>query len=261
MGVLTLLRPRRKAVDPLDKWRRVLDDEAYWETYRETLYEVAERTFGAVFVSGAKAGAKLALREQRVLKHLPGQHNQQTHGRGHVHSGSVSVLSEAEVVADLENAESVIDGAFAYSQAEIEEIQIYSGNSYSAINGNLREGNLLEDTPFEETVLHMDSALESNTLPGDLVTWRGMHDVDLEVGDVFSDLGYISTSIAPSTALTFAKQSYPPALARIKARAGTHAVEGNGNEDELIFPRGSSFLVTGHSILDDVPVYEMEIVS
>ncbi|MFN8229141.1 MAG: ADP-ribosyltransferase [Mycobacterium sp.] len=99
--------------------------------------------------------------------------------------------------------------------------------------------------------------------PSDLMstTWRGMRGTDellsrLNVGDVFHDPGYYSTTLDQSIADDFARGAEPgttPTLMTVIGHDGVHVAPLSrfAHESEVLFPRNSSFEVLSRVMGDD----------
>ena len=154
----------------------------------------------------------------------------------------------------------------------------YTTDSFEAINPYLR--NIDPLSANQETILRAHSIVEMTDEqrifweariqqadeglaalppyrldPGDLTstTWRGMRGTDellgrMNVGDVFRDPGYYSSTLDQSIAEMFARGAEPgttPTLVTVIGNDGVHVAPLSrfAHESEVLFPRNSSFEV------------------
>jgi phage portal protein BeeE len=139
-----------------------------------------------------------------------------------------------------------------FDAEEIAGLDKYSGSGFARINNGLRrnEGNL-EKVEQVKAVLAIDRALQKGSVPEDTMVYRGIKNRDLvdklNVGDEFSDHGFVSTSLHRKVGEKFGKE----AVLEIKVPKGARALafdaiwRGGNAEHELLLPRGSKFKVTG----------------
>lgn len=146
-----------------------------------------------------------------------------------------------------------IDG---YTDSQTYALHQYKGTDYSDINGHLR-GNrrpLIGDElrEVEEHIRQMDSAFESSILGSDKKVWRGLGSgrsiPQLDVGVVFSDLGYSSTTTSKVMANRFGSP-----IIEILLPKGTRAIymepfDPGYNEQEWLLERGHTYEVVGSYI-------------
>jgi 8-oxo-dGTP pyrophosphatase MutT (NUDIX family) len=155
------------------------------------------------------------------------------------------------------------------SKDELDAIESYRGEGYTAINAMLR-GRSIPDFARSEAVQEkyakqtelIDSALAKASTPRDMVVYRGFNGgrtekrvSQLEPGEKFSDKGYTSTSLARYTPVDvfsgggLSHDDYRSLLmARITIPAGSHAAyvsePRHGYEAEVLIGRGASYKVT-----------------
>lgn len=89
-------------------------------------------------------------------------------------------------------------------------------------------------------------------------TWRGLHASDellaqLEMGDIFTDAAYFSTSLDSNVARHFAVSAAPdktPTLLRVEGHNGVDVSQLSRytDEAEILFPRGSQFEVVSRTL-------------
>jgi len=215
--------------------------------------------------------------------HLPGQHNQKTHGIGgsggkddlDLNEGDIlygSMLSWGRLpVKDLvwlhlpgqhdqkdHGRGGGLDPEVAlghisreqFTEQEIKGVGDYQGHSSARINNTLRRASADDLADFDVvTVKRLDSAIDKSVTRGPLVVYRGLDMTKaaggpLRVGDEFTDHGYSSTSL--NTAKT---EDFGPDTMHISIPAGTKALPVHRisslvpDEEEVILPRGSRFRV------------------
>ena len=130
----------------------------------------------------------------------------------------------------------------ALSEYASEETQ-----SYMAINNNLRQ-----DKPAPLSVAkyipRLDRLISQTSLPEAVAVYRGMNlsldkVLQFQTGTVFSDKGYVSTSLLPEEALEFAADG--GALFEVELPKDTNVAWVNGEESyELLLSREKRFQVT-----------------
>jgi hypothetical protein len=154
---------------------------------------------------------------RKLDKHLPGKHDQKTHGVGG--GGKYQASSQAMFLFNNENFREVadfseedttaseayeakystdIDDDFAVGMA----IENYVGNGYSAINGYLRGNtsvsNIETESVLKDRIAALDKGIEeSPEVFGGTNLYRVFSNRlvdDLEPGDTFIDKGFLSTT-------------------------------------------------------------------
>jgi hypothetical protein len=180
-------------------------------------------------------------------RHLPGKHDQSTHGRRKVRLG--------RSLADFDKAlRSAITGRLALESptfglsrrprpAEFTldlsgPVYEYSGWTYKGINAHLRGQPLqygLTTAEMKPLVRGIDKTMRNSKLRHDVEVYRGLSDASTMFGDrlkgdlagmVWQEDAYTSTSALERRARMFANPNgNAPMLMRILAPAGTPAVE------------------------------------
>lgn len=223
------------------------------------------------------------------VKHLAGKHDQSTHG----HGGSMKPVKFAGETPELleyikQNPQfagfatpfNTRDEAFEFmktqqqnlnlSDAQEEAIKEFTQGDYREINSVLRNNSMTPEamTIREKTIKPLDAAIHSAGLEQDTVLVRGIAeqgDSDLihnrysalEVGDEWTETGFVSTSAYAKTAEMFAsaESSYGFApdgvIMHIKAPKGTPALaihENHWDEYEFVMPLNQKFRVVGKVI-------------
>jgi len=146
------------------------------------------------------------------------------------------------------------------------------------INGSLR-GKLEGGTNTAETVAHLDSAMGKSNTDRDLVVYRGMQSKSLqnkftgfggksfEPGQVFTDKGFVSTSLDRGVATSFAGSKQQPhgVVFEILVPKGFHALaqrrEPMEEVAEVILPRNSKFRYVGVQKWVDAGKHQYPLVS
>lgn len=190
-----------------------------------------------------------------VVKHA--DHDQSTHGRGGSGTGSeprrIRNAREARAWGE-ENYSEWQDGL---SESEAAAVERYtSTRHYATVNEYLRTGSADgEERIARQMQRELDSALESSSVPEDVIAYRGVGrdafgEGNLEdmVGETFTDRGYVSTALNPRAANAFGDSI----VMRVSVPSGSRGayvggLSDNPSEGELLLPRGSSFVITSVS--------------
>lgn len=136
-------------------------------------------------------------------------------------------------------------------------LSAYKGSGYKGINAELR-GQYSPTAKNQAHVKRIDSALKKSTLGRDLVLYRGFSSSDKhEVGKVYSDAGFMSTSLNPNKAFSghhfikiHAKSTVRGAFIesqRIYNKAATPGSLNGMLEHEVLLARGTKYVVVGKS--------------
>lgn len=129
-------------------------------------------------------------------------------------------------------------------------VKDYSGSGYMQVNNVLRQDKFNPtahpDSWTTKTIQGMDAASNAWKSPTDITVYRGLSSniVKPEVGSVFVDKGFMSTSVSQSKAF-----SHGDAL-KILVPKGARAIplgknSNHPSEQELILPRNSKLVVVG----------------
>ena len=165
---------------------------------------------------------------------------------------TLSGWTDAEISADAAHSAEVLGGGWAQSPQGQQAVEYYTAEGYWEVNDGLRGGRPVEwgaEGSYEDTVNGMDGDLYSNSIKGDVVLWRGLGtEIGLEVGSVFSDEAYMSTTHDPAVAKTFSQNGPTPILVRMEVPEGTHAIPGSRRESEIILDRDLKFEVTDKGV-------------
>jgi len=179
-------------------------------------------------------GLEKRLDDESEVKHLPGQHNQSTHGRGGGGSGSSGLLDKLERESSRlrsedrakEKSEKLISSRGELSRDEKEDVVSYTAASnYKRVNAELRQGKRLSqvEPPPNSSALQK---LASQKLGRPTIVYRGMNEKKMEtlmgknpvVGTEIKMKGFVSTTLSPEVGVSFAKMG--GALMEIRAKTG-----------------------------------------
>lgn len=188
--------------------------------------------------------------------------------RSFYYGGISAIRHQRNLIKDVERTqvERLLDARRAFYHYEkyslklspetIQAIGIYKGIGYIEINRLLRSGKPLMSKPELASQIELiDRAIDqSPPLPSDVVLYRGIglsdpSRISIEKGAEFSDAGFVSTSLAATTAFNFAGQNKKlPVLQVIHVRSknirGLY-IEGQSfnAESEILLDRQTRFRV------------------
>jgi hypothetical protein len=122
----------------------------------------------------------------------------------------------------------------------------YTVSGFRNINTGLRTGDYPQGRAPAVDI--MQKAIMSNTLKTGVVVFRGVDKFNMGAnkgnnntlgsGDVFTDKGFVSTSLRQPVAENFARSLGIPAVAEITVPAGSNAIGLLHNESEIVLPAG-----------------------
>lgn len=126
----------------------------------------------------------------------------------------------------------------------------YVRSGYRGMNGALR-GTEPMTSSNADFIRGLETYIDqSPTTREDLLLWRGVKgDPGINVGDVFTEPGFLSTSLDPEQARSFARLD-SGIIFRIRAPQGANAVIGMLPEREVLFQRGTRLIITGDTMRD-----------
>jgi hypothetical protein len=142
------------------------------------------------------------------------------------------------------------------SEPEIKTVKNYQFNLFQPVNDAMR-GKAPITQEVQEHVNNLDRAIgNAPPLSADAVVYRGLKTgLDFDVGDVFSDAGFSSTSLESALARTFASKKgeiytqieirLPKGSKGLVMRTGSASFD---NEKEVLLPRNSSFRVISRTV-------------
>jgi hypothetical protein len=136
-------------------------------------------------------------------------------------------------------------------------VKRYTGSDYYSINSSLRGGQI----PDENLIRKIDQGLNRGYLERNTILSRGVsQDIfkDMNIGDVFTDHGYISTTVNE-------RASFGGIKIRIEAPAGTKGqavdtISRHRGEREFLLPRGTKFKILERKQVGGVLNYTVRIV-
>ena len=152
-------------------------------------------------------------------------------------------------------------------------IEQYTGSSYEEMNNAMRAG---KKCAYQESIDTLKKALDHESLPDSLVTYRGMSTAAVDelkrqlgtadpkkmVGAIFSDKAFNSVSLDKGIANSFAHGNV---VMEIKLPAGSKAVVTDGesvfpHEKEVIVQSGAQYKITGVRKNFNKQIYQVELV-
>lgn len=178
-----------------------------------------------------------------IVKHLPGQHDQSTHGRGK------TTLAGASLSSDLTSAEKKSIAEFGTGYHQVQNRARGKRNTY-------RGYGRMSNSQLDEMQGNLDSAISKSTLDTNVTLVREVPMTTLP----FTATGSGKGTIRDKGFLVMEKSmplggddvpSYGNVMLKIKAPAGTTALplrglaDGSGNK--TVFPRGTKIRITGKS--------------
>lgn len=209
----------------------------------------------------------VVLRAGQTLKHLPGRHDQLTHGRW---ASGLSGKPRNFILAGGQEATKWRDDWYDKIKGDLtpeerDALAEYKWGASEAVNDYYRHGTIpgdlnLSEEDAELIMHHLDLALEKSVVPEDVQVYRGwlapksLLDLGPDmVGHQMQDLGFSSTSLQPAIATNF-----------LSGRSGTMMVinvpKGTAgmwmefplaettlqNEWEVLLNRGLKFQITDY---------------
>jgi hypothetical protein len=218
-----------------------------------------------------------------VKKH--GSHNQKTHGGkgggGANFTDLNDFVAKEPTLTDTELAEITTSQNPEYGQQAVYD---YVNTNGMFLNRALRADEEGTMNTYGTKIRELDETMaRTPNITQGITVYRGIDSAegnmppefeDLEVGDVFSDVGFVSTSLDPSTAASFGGSNQrltenQGTVFRIDVPANSEGIfpnswlglgkDGNGAalEWEFLLPRGSSFKV----ISREGKVWNLEVVN
>jgi hypothetical protein len=132
--------------------------------------------------------------------------------------------------------------------AEKKSIKSYGELDFDSMNGGLREGE--SDWLKDPEVQTLTGLIDKSRTAKDVIVYRGLRDMPsalrktLTSGGVFTDRGFVSTSLAREAAETFPKGFGDDWVMRIQVPKGSKGyMLPTGDEYELLLQRGSRFKI------------------
>lgn len=188
-----------------------------------------------------------------VIKHLPGKHDQSTHGRG-----GYEAISKPEMMAQFEDWEK---GLTVSERSGLDRWQGGNGR-YKEINGYLRADDnnrkwMHKGELWKSYADDMQTALQKGELKQDTVLFRAMALPELHpkhgnklIGITFKDNGFTATTIDEKYADKFITYTGSKGYyVKVNAKKGTKGAFMDKfkdlKESEFLLPHGTSFIITG----------------
>lgn len=204
-----------------------------------------------------------------LVAHLPGKHDQRSHGRGgkpnrairndadQKNHGRGGKTAGAPLAGDAALKAPPMDLARMGDDPRAAALQYRNGDNrdtsdllpgYIAMNRQMRSGQL--DAEMRARVADIDSVMAESQLPESITVYRGMslHMAGREgslVGSEFTDQAFSSTTTDPDHASSFGLAS----VAKITVPAGTSAIRMVDSdpdlvESEILLDRGLTYRIT-----------------
>jgi len=136
-------------------------------------------------------------------------------------------------------------GSEPLTRAELEALDHYRQSGYEDLNDHLRAGGSINNDP-DGIGKTLQGAFQHSETNEPVVVFRGLtkFQPDANVGDVITDRGFPSTTLAESVARqTFSENQAESQVMQINLPTGTPAIGIAGYESEILLPAGSQFRV------------------
>jgi len=252
---------------------RIIPDEDLGMKITEGLSALLEGDAVAIIGGVPAASVSRYIPKGKTLeeKHLPGKHDQQSHGRG----GGGRSFTPGLQDRTLEIQEAIVPEFKPWADSlnrDEQNMVIGYTEASSPLNEYLRNGKEPSAADAKEILdygytghlptdaANLDSALRKASMPETTITYRGIRaGRDYSEGDTFVDKGFASTSLNLHVASIFADQKSVVhneeittafMVARVKVPKGAHAAAVNSvygvrrNEAEILLSRNSRYRVT-----------------
>ena len=226
-----------------------------------------------------------------LVAHLPGKHDQRTHGRGGGGSAPTPAGSFDSRLARAATDEQALSAASisisaqdprgSLSSDQLIAVGAYRGSEFAEIAPALGRGGRLP-AGIKQRVDAIDGAVGRSKLRRDVVVYRGIRSPRRLFGDrwrdgggmegaTWTDRGYASTSVARGVATHFAQRSgraSEPVVMRMLVPRGSHGLQlsdrakapGGRGEGELLLGRGLRYRVAqDHGVVDGVRQLDVEV--
>lgn len=220
------------------------------------------------FFSSPTSGAVLSLDDlmaAATVFHLPGQHDQSTHGHGGV-SGHDALAACPIDASPLRKNET--PASRSMTDVEYAAVRSYRNTGYVTINKHLRHGPPVgaQTAETEATIAALDSVMAGARLRDTITVTRGAKGNWLPPGDdltgaTFRDSGFVSTSA--SMGVSAAMTGRVGVHMTITAPAGTRAIKLSDFDDEaeILLDRGLTFRITAdHGMTGNVRKIDVEVI-
>lgn len=209
-------------------------------------------------------------KDKNIVKHLPGQHDQQSHAGGRV---VISSQFQQEIDPGFKA------GGSGVTRDESWAVAGYRSSGYQDINMHLRgqepKLNTDETKQIESQIQLLDQAIaKAPGAPEEFISYRGLQAVyaeriySLEPGQTFTDLGYSSTTMKHITAQNFGYWAKESTVVEITNPVGTKGIMMQGffgpdadidKEAEWLLPRKTTFKVLSKERKDGVRTIKVRV--
>lgn len=149
-----------------------------------------------------------------------------------------------------------------FTEQEQIELQDYAEGNYKNLNEYLRDPSSIRASlgvEYDSQISTIDAAIEKSTLARDVTVYRGVQhptlarNADKLVGRTVESPSFMSTTMNPDVAKSFAGYSQSSVVLKLTAKKGTKALNMepfkksamNRGEAEVLFGRGSRVRITG----------------
>lgn len=244
----------------------VEDGKAYWPKDGEPWIRNFPQLLRNVYL-------RAIIIEDDEIKHLPGQHSQQSHAGGRGRSVGKE-LADDEIVGWTKTSFKPISGRGSpYSDQEEMVMGVYKTVGALDLNQALRTGNLggMNEAGLDLISGNLDSAIKKQRVPEDVSVYRTVKNSedfnlwDLSEGDSFVDKAYVSTSLSRDFTEGILSGSSNVQM-RISLKKGTNVLPLDRDKNyvaqgELLLGRNTEFRVTGKVEVDGQQYLDLEIVN
>lgn len=164
-----------------------------------------------------------------------------------------------------------------YGDDVYSSLTYYKDIGYDNINSTLRgiDKGLSQEKikSVKKYVSDIDKAINKTVIPDDVVVYRGVRNQEYEIGKIYNDKAFMSTSLSEKTGNTFlddfAKPGDTKSLLEIKVKKGYNGVwmddfdirEDTGmKEYELLLKRNTKLKITGKTKIGNIVKYFAEVI-
>jgi len=191
---------------------------------------------------------------KKEIKHMPGRHDQMSHGRRFGKLSYTSPLHENDSqVRSSQLSAAYKDQIDALSPEQTKAIRTYTGDSYEPMNGQLRYGNGSYTTnTLKEQIATATEGLNTGRAPFAFKTLRGIdiadpdtmfNDLTKKVGKTFVDPAFVSTTANMNTSFFGSDIRFQVHVPKGARGLYVNDISYSQNEREFLIPPGSRFKV------------------
>lgn len=188
--------------------------------------------------------------------HMPGQHDQSSHGRGGATGHDALAAPKISIGSD----DGVVRGGYLNPEQAM-ALRRYRSTAYTRINRHMRGQGVGMDDVTDAGVLaaSIKEAMAQSPLQSAITVTRGTktHDwlpADVQAGDMtgftFRDKGFVSTSARMDQAKSFTRTGGVSMTITVPAGVGAIGLSDFTDEAEILLDAGLTFRVTGDRGLD-----------